>query len=79
MNSNIRTNAPRIEFNRTSQYCYEVFYDRQVLIGVLTFRNRNWVFVPESDTSLGVFTMKSIIEKIDWLETRLSNEEIATH
>jgi hypothetical protein len=71
MKSNMPTRAPRIIFDRTSSHCYDVFYDGKVLVGNLVWKGQQWVFLPCDESGLGTYTMKAIIEKIEWLETRM--------
>lgn len=66
---------PRIEFERLNHACYDIFFDRAVKLGQLARRGRTWIFFPEELDGLSVTTMKAIIEKIEWLDTRITNED----
>lgn len=69
------TTPPRITFERLSPNCYDVFYDKQVKFGQIATRGRSWNFFPEDCDSVSVPTMKALIEKIEWLDARITSKE----
>lgn len=75
--SQVKNNTllPRIEFERTSQDCYSVYYDRQVLMGTLARRGRTWIFFPTDLDGMSAYSMKALIEKIEWLDSRIAEEK----
>ena len=71
MTSQFHRKPPEISITKLNNYNYEVCYDKDVRIGLITRQGSHYVFFPEDLDGLSGRTLGIITKKVDWLDSQI--------